>query len=118
VRTVLALAAVLLLAGCGGTHFSAHTGPPAADVSITSCALDPALHTGTVAGTITNSTGKTADYVVRIDFTDAGGAQLDSAMHAETGVGPGDKVHFKATGVETYSDKVGCRLTAVQRTPH
>lgn len=119
VRTVLSLAAVLfLVAGCGGTHLSAHAGPPANDVRITSCALDPGLHTGTVAGTITNSTTKSADYVVRIAFTNAAGSALDFAMHAETDVAAGGKVTFKATGVQTYSDRVGCEVTSVQRTPH
>jgi hypothetical protein len=122
VRPVLVPTAVLLVAlaaGCGGTHFNAaHAGPPAGDVSITSCGLDPSLHTGTVAGTIVNSTAKTEDYVVNIDFVDPRGNRLDSAMHAETGVGAGDRTRFRASGVNTYTEKVGCRVTSVQRTPH
>jgi hypothetical protein len=92
-------------------------GPPGKDVRITACGRDAALGTGSVRGTITNTTAERADYVVHIDFADAAGTVLDSALHAKTGLDSGAEAAFTATGVKSYPDQVTCKVIRVDRAP-
>jgi hypothetical protein len=105
-----------LLAGCGGQHGGSPAGPADKDVRLTSCALSRKLHAGVVHGVITNTTGRTAGYVVQVDIVDGGGNRVDTAMHAETDVAAGEKVKFTASGVQTYGGRITCRVASVQRT--
>jgi hypothetical protein len=118
-KACLLTAVIALLAtGCGSKSGApAAAGPPAKDVSVTACGRDSALGTGSVRGVIKNTTAERADYVVHIDFFDAKGAVIDTALHAETGIDAGADVTFTATGVSSYPDQVTCKVTKVERVP-
>jgi hypothetical protein len=115
-RALILVATAGLVAGCGGEHGASSSGPPEKDVRLTFCVLSRKLHAGVVHGVISNTTGRTAGYVVQIDMTDSGGNPVDTALHAETEVAPGGTVKFTASGVRTYNGKIACRVASVQRT--
>jgi hypothetical protein len=109
--------AVLATTSCGTKGSTEPAGPAAKDVSIMGCGRDAALGTGSARGVIKNTTAERADYVVHIDFVDAKGAVIDSALHAETGIDSGADVTFTAIGVSSYPDQVTCKVTKVDRVP-
>ena len=117
-RALIMAATAGVLAGCGGAHDGSPAGPPEKDVRLTSCVLSRKLHAGVAHGVITNTAERTAAYVVHIDFIDTGGNRVDTALHAETEMAPGEKARFTASGVETYSGRITCRVASVERTTH
>ncbi|MEZ0023907.1 cytoskeletal protein RodZ [Kitasatospora sp. MAP12-22] len=77
-------AASAALAPLGGTPGNA-TG----DITLTGVPLATTGGLTAVVVTITNSTSKTASYAVRIDFTNAAGESVDSAVVGAQNVAPG-----------------------------
>ncbi|WP_143686956.1 hypothetical protein [Streptomyces sp. TLI_171] len=93
----------------GGAH------PPEADVSISSCAVDPTTSFPSAQLEITNHSSKASDYSIAVEFVDANGTRVAEGAALETHVAPGQKVVDTAGGTAQVSGKVTCKVTSVNR---
>ncbi|MHA6759802.1 hypothetical protein [Streptacidiphilus sp. PAMC 29251] len=91
------------------------THPPADDVRISSCAVDPTTGFPTAKLTITNQSSKTSTYLVTVEFDKADGTRVSEGATGSTSVAPGQKVETSAGGPDQVSGKISCKVTDVTR---
>lgn len=96
--------------------------PPAAnaddatgDVEIGSCQVDPTLHWPSADLKITNHSSKSSNYIVNIEFVDAGGTRLAEGIAATNNLAAGQAANVKAAGTAEVKGKVSCKVSKVTR---
>lgn len=90
--------------------------PPAGDVHITSCTVDPLLGSPSAKLTVVNHTSKASDYNVQVAFLDKAGVRIDSGYALESNVRPGQRVLSLAQGLTEVHGVIRCTVNTVDRT--
>ncbi|AUG78647.1 hypothetical protein CFP65_3867 [Kitasatospora sp. MMS16-BH015] len=93
----------------GGAH------PPEADVTVTSCDVDPTTSIPSAKLEIVNHSSKSSDYSISVEFVDANGTRVAEGAALQNHLGPGQKAEDTAGGTAQVSGKVTCRVTSVNR---
>jgi hypothetical protein len=133
-RTAIPLAVLplVLLAGCQSTAAKSsapkasksgpltlsqdETNPPAADISVATCAPDD-VGVYHVTGTVTNHSSKPSDYIITFELDDPSGTRLGTADDFEQALAAGQSAAMDAIStVSTTGVKVTCKLLTVDRT--
>ncbi len=112
-RWLLPMVAALLVAtfsACGGSDNLK------ADATISSCV--PSTDTGKphAVGEIRNTSSKTSNFFVRIEFHDSAGNRLSEGVTTITDVEPGTTSPFDITGLSGAKGPVTCEVGTVRRT--
>jgi Tfp pilus assembly protein FimV len=98
------------------SNSSDKTNPPAADVVISSCTVDPTTGWPAAALTITNHSSKPSDYIIQVGFFDSTGARVAEGDDLENNVPSQGVVKDTAQGFATVTGTVTCKLVSVDRT--
>lgn len=85
------------------------------DVEIASCQVDNALHWPSADLKITNHSAKSSNYIVNIEFVDAGGTRLAEGLAATNNLAAGQAANVKAQGTSEVKGKVSCKVSKVTR---
>lgn len=96
-----------------GSNNTAH--PPTADVTVTSCTVDPTTNWPAAKLEITNHSSKTSNYTVQVEFLNPSGTRVADALGAATNVAPGERAIETAQSLDVVSGDVTCRVTSVER---
>ncbi|MDQ8705119.1 hypothetical protein RCO28_21860 [Streptomyces sp. LHD-70] len=132
---VIAIGVIAVVTGDGGGDEPPRTPPrqeqqtppvtgPRADVEITSCTVPHSTRRPTAELRITNHSSKPSDYVIGIEFVDAGdagdagdarGERVAEGFVTTHHLAPGQVARKSATGFEEADGPVKCRITDVSR---
>ena len=96
-----------------GSNNTAH--PPAADVTVTSCRVDPSTNWPAARLEITNHSSKTSNYTVQVQFLNSSGTRVADGLAAASNVAPGERALETAQSLDTVSGNVTCNVTSVER---
>ena len=96
-----------------GSNNTAH--PPAADVKVTSCTVDPSTNWPAAKLEITNHSSKTSNYTVQVQFLNSSGIRVADALAAASNVSPGERAVETAQSLDVVSGNVTCNVTSVDR---
>ncbi|MET9296709.1 FxLYD domain-containing protein [Streptomyces sp. NPDC003077] len=88
---------------------------PKADVRVDSCGTDDFTGWPAAQLSITNRSDRESNYIITIEFVDASGTRLGSALAAENNVRPGQRAQTTAQGLKKVSAKASCRVASVTR---
>lgn len=91
------------------------THPPAADVTISACVVDPTTHWPDATLTVTNHSSKPSDYVIQVGFFDSTGARVAEGDDLENNVPANGVVKADAQGFSDVTGTVTCKLVSVDR---
>jgi hypothetical protein len=91
------------------------THPAAADVAVTSCALDPTLNLPVAGGTIVNHSSGTSDYNFTISFFNSAGTVVARGRGLEDHVAPHQAAAFSVIGNNHVSAPLTCKVVDVTR---
>jgi len=111
--TVTAVLGVALLAGCGGSSDKS----AASEISLKTCAADPAGGKPKAEGSIVNHTSKPSAYTFRIRFLDASGNEVSQGTSAVGRVEPGTTFTWKVEGGQSAKGALNCKVANQTRTP-
>jgi hypothetical protein len=89
--------------------------PAAADVSITSCTVDPALKIPLAKGTVLNHSSDTSDYTFTISFSNTAGTVVAQGGGTENNIAPHQTATFSVNGDAQVSGPVTCKVVEVTR---
>jgi len=104
---VAAAIGAAVLAGCN----SGSTKSPNADITVTSCAADPAGGKPRASGTIVNHSSKPSGYTFRVRFVDAAGNVVTDAPNGVGRVEPNATANWTALGNGSAKGPLTCKLT-------
>lgn len=85
------------------------------DVEIKSCEVDGTLNWPSAGLTITNHSSKSSNYIINIEFVDAGGTRLAEGIAATNNLAAGQAANVKAQGTGEVKGKISCRVVDVTR---
>ena len=91
------------------------THPAAADVAVTSCALDPMLNLPVADGTIVNHSSGTSDYNFSISFFNPAGTVVAKGRGFEGHIAPHHAAAFSVIGNNHVSARLTCKVVNVTR---
>ncbi|MFJ4845278.1 FxLYD domain-containing protein [Streptomyces sp. NPDC088733] len=86
------------------------------DVKIDSCGLTDFTKSPSAEVTITNHGDKSADYQVRVEFSDSTGHLISQGVATTTGLAGGASVKESAQGTGPAAGDITCKVTEVGRT--
>jgi hypothetical protein len=89
--------------------------PAAADLVVTSCALDPTLNLPVAGGTIVNHSSGTSDYNFTISFFNSAGTVVARGRGFEDHVAPHQGAAFSVIGNNHVSVPLMCKVEDVTR---
>lgn len=115
---IIVVLAVVLSGSSSNTNVPSGTNtvhPPANDVRITSCDVDPTTSLPTAKLLITNQSSQTSTYLVSVEFDLANGTRVSEGATGSTSVAPGQKVDTSAGGPDQVSGQITCKVTDVTR---
>jgi len=104
---VTAALGAALLVGCN----SGSSNSPNADISVTSCAADPAGGKPRASGTIVNHSSKASGYTFRVRFVDTAGNVVTDAPNGVGKVEPNATAAWTALGNASAKGPLTCKLT-------
>ncbi len=88
---------------------------PEGDVEITACEVADFTNWPSAKVTITNRSSKTSNYIVQVEFLDAGGTRLGDGTAAANNLDPGQSAKETAQGLSKVSGKITCEVADVTR---
>lgn len=94
------------------SHNTSH--PPAGDVALNGCEVDPTTSWPDATGVIVNHSSKASDYQIQVGFY-AGATRVADGDALESNVSPGESVDFKAQGFDTVTGTITCKVISVDR---
>ncbi|MDH6146008.1 hypothetical protein P3T35_008070 [Kitasatospora sp. GP30] len=106
---------VVVVSGGSKTTPTNPTHPPEADVTITSCGVDPTTSIPDAKVEIINHSSKSSNYTIGVEFVDSSGTRLADGAALASNVAPNQKVEEDAGGTAQVTTKITCRLTSVNR---
>ena len=110
--TATAAFGAALLGGCGeGSSKSA-----ANDITLTTCAADPAGGNPKAEGKIVNNTSKASGYTLRVQFLDPSGNEVSQGTTAVAKVDPGATATWRLQGGVSAKGPLTCKLSNQTRT--
>jgi hypothetical protein len=89
--------------------------PATADISITSCAVDPTLHIPMAKGTITNHSSQTSDYTFTISFLNPAETVVSQGAGVENNIASHQMATFSVDGDTQVSGPLACKVVNVTR---
>lgn len=98
-----------------GVRSSEGAHPPAADVSITSCELDPSTSFASAKLKIINHSSKPSDYSISVEFLAANGTRVGEGGTLQTHVAPGETAEDTASSPTQATGNITCKVTSVER---
>jgi hypothetical protein len=118
--TAAATTATLLLVGltaCAGTTSSPESSAPAKDdVRIVGCFVDNILNLPSASVLITNHSGKSSNYMVRVEFLDSSGTRVAEGIAAKNNLDAGKySAQIAHGGLKTVTAPITCRVLDVTR---
>jgi hypothetical protein len=91
------------------------THPAAADVSLSSCGVDPTLHVPEATGTVLNHSSGKSNYTFNISFLNPTGTVAGQKAVVENGIERGQTANFTVYGESLVSGPVTCKINGVTR---
>jgi hypothetical protein len=110
--TAIAGLGMALLPGCG----EGSTKSPDADITLTTCAADPAGGKPKAGGSIVNHTSKPSGYTFRVRFLDASGNEVSAAQGGVARVEPSQTATWNQEGTASAKGPLSCKLANQTRT--
>jgi hypothetical protein len=110
--TLTAALGVTVLAGCGEGSSKA----PEGDVSVSTCATDPAGGKPKAEGSIVNNTSKPSGYTFRVAFLDSAGNEVSQGSAGVGRVEAGGTATWRLDGGVSAQGALRCELRNVTRT--
>ena len=104
--TVAATLGAALLAGCGGGGDTS----AASDITVTTCAADPAGGKPKAEGSIVNHSSKPSAYTFRVRFLDASGNEVSQGTSAVGRVEPNATFTWKVEGGVSAKGALSCKI--------
>jgi hypothetical protein len=89
--------------------------PAAADVSVTSCGVDPTLKYPLAKGTVLNHSSGKSNYTFTISFLNRVGVVVGQGIGAEGDIAAGQTATFTTYGDSAVSGPVTCKIVNVTR---
>lgn len=109
--TAAGLLGAAILPACGGST----SDPAASDVTVSSCAADPAGGKPKAVGKIVNGSSKPSAYTFRVKFKDAAGNQVSEGTSAVGRVEAGGTANWDLTGGVSANGPLTCEVGNVTR---
>lgn len=118
IGAIIALIVLIIIVVVVAAIIGHNNASPAAkkDVTVSSCASDPAGGKPTAKGAIVNNSSKTSNYVVRLKFLDESGNQVTEGVDGAKGVKAHETIPFTLTGDRSAKGTLKCEVTGVTRT--
>jgi hypothetical protein len=118
--TAAATTATLLLVGltaCADTNSSPESSAPAkGDIKIVGCFVDNVLNLPSASVLITNHSGKSSNYMVRVEFLDASRTRVAEGIASKNNLDAGkSSVQLAHGGLKTVTEPITCRVFDVTR---
>ena len=110
--TLTAALGASILTGCG----AGSSDPEADDVSVTTCAADPAGGKPKAEGSIANSTTKPSGYTLRVRFLDPAGNEVSQGNTGVARVEAGATATWRLEGSLSAKGTLTCQVDQVTRT--
>jgi hypothetical protein len=110
---IIAVAVAASRSSTAGSATTAH--PAAADIVVTSCALDSTLNLPVAGGKIVNYSSGTSDYILRISFFNSAGTVVAQGTGFEDHVAPRQATAFSVIGNNHASPPLTCKVVDVTR---
>lgn len=96
-----------------GSGTSSH--PAAADVTVTSCSVEPTLNIPQAKGTIVNHSSGTSNYTFTVSFLNSAGTVVAQGVGAENNIAAHQTAAFTSVGDNQATGPVTCKLADVNR---
>jgi hypothetical protein len=122
VAAVFALIAIIIIivVAVAASHSTlpgrgTETHPASADISISSCTVDPTSKVPTATGTIFNHSSGTSDYSFTISFLNTTGTAVSQAGGFKSNIAPHEATTFIVRGEAQVSGSVTCKVADITR---
>lgn len=115
VGLVVIVVVIIVVAVNAGKKTTPTTHPPAADVTISACTVDPTTSIPDAKLEIINHSSKKSHYNIGVEFLDTNGTRLAEGAALSADVAPGEKVETDAGGTAQVNAKFTCKVTSVDR---